>query len=1166
MKFFKHFKTPLRVLVVFLLLILLLYILVTQTNIPERLAVKIFEKTFGNRYNLTLSVGDIGGTLFSNLTIDEVAVQYHAKDTTYQVGYIKKLRAEYSLTNIWRGKWVINRLYADSLDIGLRQDLLDKFKAGPKEEKKSGGVDFDIKELIINHAAMKNYDREKPEMVDSLNFYGSLYRESDTLALKIDSSSLNLAMMNMDVEQLRGLYVLKDTSLYADSAYVKTLGSHLLVMAKVDDIKNLSYSVDIINSHFDLKQLGDLLNAGLEGGMDIKGVVRGNPQRVKGNIALDGNLFGNPLKNINTEFEYYDEKILFTNLQGGAFKSSLKGNGFLDLKSSPNLYTFSGQMSDFNLNNLVANSFNTSFSGSVILDGHGFSESDFEMVIKASLGKGFFDVYNFDSVSGYADVFMDSIVLGKPLTVLMQGATVTAAGTIDYTGQLDVSGHGDFPQLDPLVNILNIQYMNISGRGHTDFRFYGPIIDPHLKAAFNSDSVSAYGLLSDSMTIDLNLDKFALYQQGMMYVRSGSFFLNQYAGDSILADVQFDSNKMLIDTLQLFSPHLDADLAMNLEFEQNLTTIDAPSLLMVVDTFKIRNSDTIKVSVTDSAVTINRLMLESAGGSVNANGKYYYQDGMNFDLAFENFNLKPIADFYLPREQLRGIFGLNAHLSGTPENPQFTIEGFTDSLQMYGYNYGNLDFKFSYRDSALNIDSFYLQGDSNLTRITGVIPYDLAFANVPSRLIPNREIDLEVGSRGTSFFILPVVLPDIEWMEGDNVIDMKVTGTPDNPIFSGHYYLRGGTIKVYYLENVLENVLVDITFKNHDIVIDKMSTTTKTGGKKGTATATGKLTFENLFKPTVDIDATATNFPVKYDLGDVEAVIGKANIHIGGTDTLTATGSVTLTSFLYGESFEPTIAPGALEAADTVSTFNYVIDISAPSNIKVVNPNFNVELGGDLRVFKEGNFQNFYGRLETIRGKYNFLDQSFTILPGGEIIFDDIAEFNPRLNIEVQTYINSQGERLTALLLLSGTLQEPKLTAAEGSEVSENQFLEWLTFQRFSNPAGDTGTTSFDQRLSYGVTEVALGRLTSYLGRRIGLETLEFNPVYGSEGVNLEESELRVGLYTTPGLYIYGTAQLDFRRAHEVGFEYRFSRRFFLSGFRDQYNLYHLNLNLNWNF
>lgn len=1166
MKLFKHFKTPLRVLVVFLLLILLLYILITQTNIPERLAVKIFQKVVGNKYHLSLSVKDIGGNLFSNLTIDSLAVKYHAKDTSYQVAYIKKLRADFSLTNIWRGKWVLNRLYLDSMDLGLRKGLMDEFSGGPKTEKKSGGVNFDIKELILRQVNLNNYELENPHMVDSLNMYCSFYKQSDTLGLKIDSSSLDLSLMDIYISQLKGLYVMADTGFYADSAYVKTLGSELFMMAKVGNLKKLDYSADIINSHFDLKQIGKLVNADLEGALDIKGVVLGDPRRIKGNVALDGNLFGNPLKKVNTEFEYYDEKVLFTNLQGGAFESSLNGNGFLNLKVTPNAYTFVGKMSDFNLENLVPNSFNTSFSGEVILDGRGFSEDDFEMMVKANLGKGHFDIYDFDSISGYADVFLDSIVLGNPLTVLMNGARVTAGGIIDYVGNIDVSGEGDFQNLDPLVEILNLQYMHIKGRGKTDFRFYGPVIDPHLTASFSSDSISAYDLLSDSLLLNLDLNNFALYLDGSMYARSGTFFYNKLWGDSIYAEMKFDSNKLLIDTVLIYSEHLDADMALNLEFDSNLTTINVPSLAVRLDTIRIRNTDTIMVAATDSSVAVDRLKLESNGGTIDADGHYNFQDGMDFNLAFKDFRLRPVSNFYLPEEQMRGIFGLTANLKGTPENPQISLQGFVDSLRMYGDNYGNLDFIINYRDSVISIDSFYLKGDSNLTRIAGVIPYDLAFTPVSNRLIPNRQINLEVGSRGTSFFVMPIILPDIEWMEGDNVIDMQVSGTPNNPQFSGHYYLRGGRVKVYYLENVLENVLVDITFKNHDIIIDRMSTTSKSGGKTGTATASGTVAFESLFKPTVNIDATATNFPVKYDLGDVEAVIGKANIHIGGRDTLTATGSVALTSFLYGESFEPAIEAGALEAADTVSTFNYIIDISAPSNIKVVNPNFNVELGGDLRVFKEGTFQNFYGRLETIRGKYNFLDQSFTILPGGEIIFDDIEEFNPRLNIEVQTYINSQGERLTALLLLSGTLQEPKLTASQGSEVSENQFLEWLTFQRFSNPAGDTGTTSFDQRLSFGVTELALGRLTSYLGRRIGLETLEFNPVYGSQGVNLEESELRVGLYTYPGLYIYGTAQLDFRKAHEIGFEYRFTRRFFLSGYRDEYNLYHLNLNLNWNF
>ncbi|HEQ99612.1 MAG TPA: hypothetical protein ENO22_09765 [candidate division Zixibacteria bacterium] len=1166
MKILKHFKAPLRVLVVFLLLILLLYILATQTTLLERLAVKIFQGSLGNKYNLQLSVGDLGGSLISGITVKDLLIHYDSEDTLFQVARIEKLDLSYSLTDIWRGRWILSRAVLDHPEIGLRSDLLRQFEGNGGEDEENGRPQFKIEELIIRSASLKHFDREEPLIFDSLQLFSFIDMGEDSIHLRIDSSSVNLSIIDRAVEELRGHFVHADTILLADSAYVRAVESEVLLSARLTDLDSLEYNADLYRSHFDLAQIGALLDAELEGFLDIQGEVWGKADHVNGDIALNGDLFGNHLSQITTEVEFNSNQLFFTNLQGGALNSTLQGNAYLDLGSSPNEYIFSGRMQDFNLNSLIENTFETSFTGELTLDGRSFSEEDLEMAFKVYLDSGYFDVYEFDSVYGYARVYMDSIVFDEPLTVLKERAKITASGVIDYEGTIDISGHGEFENLDPLMALINLQDMDISGSGNGDFNFYGPVDNPHLNAEFSSDSLNAYGMLSDSVDLDLNLRTFAAKLDGKMRVWSGTFHYGEYKGDSIFSEVVFDSNLMVMDTIRIYSERLNGRLAVNLEFTDTLTRISLPVMNLELDTFSFVNRDTISIAYSDSAVLLRSLKLETNRGMLEAEGGYFQNGGMDFGFSCSNLNLEPIFDFYIPAEELAGIFGFDASMSGTLQDPQFMIQGTVDSLEVYGNRLGNMYFDISYSNSLISVDSLYLEGDSNMMRVTGTIPYDLAFTDVEDRLIPDEKIDLEVGSRVTSYYLLPVVLPDIEWMEGDNALDLKVGGTPNDPAFSGHYYLRGGRIKVYYLQDPLENVNADISFEGRNVVIEKIVTTRKNGSKKRIAQASGTLTFDDLLSPTIDINVTADDFPIKYDLGEVSAVIDEADINVKGQDTITATGSVKLASLLYAEPLAPEIESGAIEASDTGSAFNYIIDITAPSNIIVEGPDFTVELSGDLRVFKQGNFTNFYGRMETIRGEYNLFGQRFEILEGGELIFDDIEEFNPRLNIVVETYMMAQGERLTARILISGTLQEPNLGAAEGSQVSENQFYEYMTFQRVQGQEGEGASTAFGQRITEGITDFALGRLSRYFGQQIGLDVVELDPAYEGEELSLQQSRLKVGMYTTPGLFIYGTTQLDFSRAHEVGFEYRFSRHFYLSGHRDEENLYHLNVNLDWNF
>jgi hypothetical protein len=1164
MTLFKHLKAPLRVLAIFLLLTILIYILVTQTNLPERLAAKVFEKMVGKQYGLTLSVDDIGGSIFSNLSLKGLFIHADAGDTLYLVAYINEMTLEYSLTDLWRKQWVLKKMAVDELEIGLHPEVLSRFKGDSAKEASSNPMSFKIDALEIGTAGVKHYGRPDPELLADLGLRASIAKTGDSLILNLDTIGLNYLPKAARLENLRGHFVLVDSVLTADSVHLSLLGSQLEFSALVEDFNNPAYHVRLRDSYFDLNKIGAVFDLNLVGNLNIRGEIDGNLHKTYGDLALEGSLFERKLRRVSTRAEYVDGQLSLYDLRGGLTSSILRGDGLLDFKSKPNEYLFSGRMENFNLNSMVENSFETSFTGEVILEGRSFSEDEFMLNLRVELDSGFFDVYRFDSIFGYADVYMDSIVFSDPLRVEDRGALAMATGKIEYTNDLQIDGYADFSRLEMLTELLQLE--NIKGRGRAEFEFDGPVEDPRFRAEFFSDSLVGYDILSDSLNLKISMDRFATSLEGDMSVTGGVFHYDRYDGDSLFAEVRFDSNKIYLDTLEIFSKRLDAALSMDVTAHDSLTEIIFPNLMLVMDTFHIIAEDTIMLGAGDSLFSIDRLKLKSGSGRFEAEGDYFYDDSLNFRMNCHDLKMGPIFGFYIPEQMLTGIFEFTAEVSGNLENPVFQIRGRADSVTMLRQEYGDVSFALGYHDSSLVVDSFVLKGAENMTRIQGLIPYNLAFADIENRIIGDKKIDLEIGSRGTTFFLLPVILPDLEWIEGTNTLDARITGSLDSPELDGYFYLRDGSIKTYYLANVLENVNADLELKGRRIIFDRMTTTVKNGRNSGGASLNGFVSLEeSIFKPSIELELNAHNFPFQYDLGEIEGMIGEARINISGTDTITAVGSVEMSSFIYAEPFQPVIESEAMQAADTANKFNYIIDIIAPSNLRVVNRDVNVELSGELRIFKQGDFQNFYGSMETIRGKYYFFDQTFTVLPEGEIIFDDINEFNPRLNILVETSITSQGERLKARFLLSGTLNEPKLTAAEDSEVGEEHFFEWFSFQRFGTP-GDSAGSPFADRLKVGASEIAMNRVSQYFARRIGIETFEINPYYAGDEMNLQEAELRVGLYTTSNLYIYGATQLDFKRAREVGFEYRFSRRFYLSGQRDEEDLYHLNLNWNWEF
>ena len=136
MKVVRHFRTPLRVLAIIILIVLLGYVLVTQTSLPEQIASRVFKRMIGSKYNLSLTVGDIGGSLFSNLKLSNLSIHYEKDNKLYLLGSIDSLKLEYSLTDLWRQQWIIEKAYIDRLDAQLYPEVMSRFESSSTEEKK----------------------------------------------------------------------------------------------------------------------------------------------------------------------------------------------------------------------------------------------------------------------------------------------------------------------------------------------------------------------------------------------------------------------------------------------------------------------------------------------------------------------------------------------------------------------------------------------------------------------------------------------------------------------------------------------------------------------------------------------------------------------------------------------------------------------------------------------------------------------------------------------------------------------------------------------------------------------------------------------------------------------------------------------------------------------
>jgi hypothetical protein len=489
---------------------------------------------------------------------------------------------------------------------------------------------------------------------------------------------------------------------------------------------------------------------------------------------------------------------------------------------------------------------------------------------------------------------------------------------------------------------------------------------------------------------------------------------------------------------------------------------------------------------------------------------------------------------------------------------------------------GDLAGRIAYRDSTLSLEDAILKGARNISTLDGYIPLDLAFESRQSRLLKNNPLGLTLSVSGSNFDLLEVFFEDLEWFTGVFAVDVTMSGTPAEFDLAGAISVDDGICKIYHIENPIEEINFSGEFDRRSLTIIDLNGKLSRGDEKGSFDVSGSLDLRDLTKPNYDLTVIGNNLPVKYDLGDIVCLMKEIDVTITGSSPPVATGDVDIARFMYREPFFEDIEAGALDAADTVETFDYNIHITIPRNMWIKNEDTDVELKGDLIVLKEGKLENFLGTLEIVRGKFYLtsFNRAFDFEPGGIIRFDNIEEFNPVLeDIKMWTTTRDSAGTREISLQISGSLENPSIDVPPGSDYTLNEV--WVSMNPMgsgfaeSEPTDMTGNgaqSSIGDRLTVGATGMALSQASRYISRQLGVETFELATSPYESTFNPLETELTIGFYTTPRLYIYGASQLSFSKAEEYGFDYRLSRIVFISGSRDRQSLYQLNLNLNWEF
>lgn len=571
-------------------------------------------------------------------------------------------------------------------------------------------------------------------------------------------------------------------------------------------------------------------------------------------------------------------------------------------------------------------------------------------------------------------------------------------------------------------------------------------------------------------------------------------------------------------------------------------------------------------------------------------------DLLNVQLQFDNFDFNMLGSFILPQLNKDGKLSGSLLVTNTLETPELNYQ-LTLADPVFDRLTGNtLSAEGIYRDQKLEFSKIKLIDRFGTANGSGYLPYTIAFKPLQVKFRRDAPMYMNLTLHTSSVEFLSKYIGNVESIEGDYNIALNLSGTPNNPVRSGNFSVKNGTVRVNALENpvtgltgsaILQNNMLDIVSLDGYLVkplsasrFDRFKQTLKKytvdiffpqsrSSDEPNVSIAGSIDFTTFFRPVFNVSMTGDNIYIRTLLAEQEGILDGSFTVVGG-DTMNIEGEVDINEFIIRNEFgggqeliQEDTKPGRVYTTINLHTI-------IPGNLYFRNSQLDCELEGEMWIIRDGPEPfRFSGTLNIRKGKFFYYGWEFDVVQG-TLAFDP-TEFNPTLDIEARVDLASYTDYSTTetaggdkedyvTVLLSGDLQNPTLTFDSNNKYNDSDILMFLTRTQLGGEEGlRRDRISADAMNVFGMYFER--QLEQSISRISGLEEFELR-TRGNLLSNQQPDQWSVSLgqKLAPNLYLKYERQLSLIEPTQIfGVEYRLNRNFSIAGEVEQDGSYRIN-------
>jgi len=1001
--------------------------------------------------------------------------------------------------------------------------------------------------------------------VENLRLSGIIQDTAGVLAWRIHRAVFDLPEMQLDSVELRGSGCSAESGWSIDSLAVITSRSLITVQGPIGIGKPLHVKTDPLS----LEEISPILNSTIAGFARYEGsIIVDSSGAIFGEGSLAGEIDNRRVQDLSLTFRYHGGRIDLPSLRGTALAAVFSGSGSIQLTDAMPVYEYTGTVEGFDLNNVAPNTFTSNLSGWVTMNGRGLTEREMSLNFDLTLDRGRFGDYAFDAAEGRLTVTADAATFADGFQVSYKNTMARCEGFVEFEDSIDLFANIYFDDLEDFDGQTFID--SLDGSGYAYCALVGRTASPDLIGRFEADSLRVFDLRSGQFAGYFNIKHVFDDRSGEAKLAWGSASGWSLPIDSLATQLRFAGTEVLIDSARAYFPGITVSANGWLDWGRESIPIRLYDFAGSFDNHGFYAADTIAWTISETGFSFAPFTIKGELGQINAAGDIGFDTQINGQVTVEDFQFTPYWQRLFPELPLSGRLWMRTQLEGNFDHPKIAGSGRASELTYLGKPIGELIGTFSYQGRQLRVDSAALTHPEWVITGQGVFPIDLAFASIEPRVLPIPQ-DFAITGRGTALAPVTWFLPDVvESVRGTWDMSIQLTGTPQQPRFSGSARLVNGTVKAVEIQNPIEKLNVELAL-HHD-TIDVIRAVGKIGDKDGNKpniSTTGTIVVQSVDSYLYNLRLTGKEIPVQFEFQDYE-VTSDVDLAVAGSSPPQVSGTIKV---LKAEDREPFSYDEEVLLPDT-SLWDWDIAVIAPGNYWIRNDQIQAELELDLHLIREHGIISILGNAEFVagRGKVYVFDRVGRI-EKGELVFDQPESSDPRLDLELTfripsvtveqgTGTNGQAEYardVDLTLLVTGYASEPLISSAEGSSYSDQDILLLLAANRpmTVEPTSDAGDIYLN-RIRFAATNLFFSQLEREMARTLGIETISVRT-----GSNAAETQLTVGSYFLRNFYVYGSSRVALDRGQEVGFEYRIRRGLYVDGLRDEKNQYRLNLHLN---